>query len=271
MLKSNTIERNAEVINGGILAYSSYQGKKYFKKFVRKYQPDILIAALGYNDSLESITADNSVELMTERTQKMQDGLGMSATYRLMNKLLVNKPKKEMGLVKLDGVRVPPEDYRKNIEEIYDICREDGIHLLLLPISAPVKYRQEMQELSQSAGCGFIDIETIFQEHHRRFLKEGVTSYKGIPFEKITKRRFDDYHFKRLGSREMCEMRQYNILFIDYCHPTPAGHQIIAENIYNYLTDKGYFKDSGKDILSIPSIVKIEKEVAPLVPLLVDN
>jgi hypothetical protein len=39
----------------------------------------------------------------------------------------------------------------------------------------------------------------------------------------------------------MTEMRRFNYLFMDYCHPTPVGYYIIAESIYEYLIEHGFF------------------------------
>jgi lysophospholipase L1-like esterase len=257
ILQTQTVEKNAEVINGGILAYSSFQGIKFFEESVRPLKPDILVMAYGFNDSYENQTKDNRIELETESTSKIKRCLENFATYRLLSQLS-RKVTKNDDSSKDPGVRVDLSDYKQNLEKIYSICQEDNIYLILLPISAPVKYQEVMRELAKEKGCSFVNMESIFQNYHKKFLYEGPTSYKGIKFGRIRKRAFENYHLNQFGSREMVEMRRFNYLFMDYCHPSPVGYQIIAEALYDKLLEKGFFTrmDGTEMIINSPDNIK---------------
>jgi lysophospholipase L1-like esterase len=252
MLQINTAEKNAEVINAGVLAYSSFQGVSFFEKYLRRLKPDILIVSYGYNDSYLGNLPDYLFKMESSKTIWMKKLFKISAAYRLFDSILAPSPRDNSSIRNIPRVNL--EEYKKNYEKLYSMCKEDGIHLVLLPISVPVPYQKILSEFAKEKNCDYIDTEATLQEDNARFLKEGYTSYKGIKFGPIIKRTFDNYHRKRFGSVEMTKMRQFNYLFIDYCHPTPAGYDIIAECIYEYLIKHGFFTKAKGTLPTPPDI-----------------
>jgi lysophospholipase L1-like esterase len=253
LLQCCTDQKNAQVINAGTFAYTSYLGLLSTKKYILKLQPDILIASYGYNDSFKTLFRDGETQSRTF-WHKLQQGFNKFALYKAIEKFSIKI--KGVKPVKLyDTPRVDMDSYRDNLEKLNQICKENGIHLILIPISAPVDYVNVAKDVANRTGCGFIDIEAVFQAYQKTFLKTGVDSYKGIKFPVLQKFSYDPYHEQRFGSKEMCLIRQYNLLFLDYCHPTPIGYQIIAEQLFDYLTDHHFFSKSidDKDI-SFPGI-----------------
>jgi len=265
LLHNYTIEKNAEVINAGILAYSSYQGSRFIDKYLRNLKPDILVVSYGFNDSYKGILSDPEIELESSKMHRLKKSMRKFATYRLIESVLL--PSNDRKLPPGGVPRVSPEEYRLNIEKIIEICREENIHLIFLPISVPLTYMKILKEIASEINCSLIDTEKVLSVHHKKFLEEGIKDYKGIKFGQIAKKGFDPYHHKRYDSKEMVEMRQFNYLFIDYCHPAPVGYQLIAESIYEYLLEQGFFTRT-EGIIEKPPDIKTFSTKTGTIPVL---
>ena len=264
MLSARTIEKNAEVINAGVVGYSSFQGLKFFESELRALKPDVLIASWGYNDVQKAPRPDSDVRSGTVRSLGFRSKLNKIGIYRLLDKV-ITRAKKETGAVPMMVTKVSVPEYRENLMKLVSYCREDGIHLIFLPITAPYPYYETMKEIARdNEGVGFIDMEEIFTPHYDRFLKDGATEYKGIPMWLLFKQRFNSEQLERYGSPEMARIREWSYLFLDYCHPTPVGYYIIAESIYKYLVEMDFFTPcEGKEYVP-PSLTSFPVELVSI-------
>jgi lysophospholipase L1-like esterase len=268
MLSKKTREKNSEVINAGVLGYSSYQGLKYFETVLRDLRPDILIASWGYNDARKAPAPDSEVDSMTVRSLGFSSKLNNLALYRLIDKI-ISGTKEATGSTTPLVPKVSVDKFGNNLDKLVSYCKEDGIHLIFLPITSPFPYFNTMKDIAaNNRDVGFIDMEKIFADHYDRFLEEGATYYKGIRMSNIYKRHFESAQIETYGSPEMARIREWSYLFMDVCHPTPVGYYIIAESIYEYLIEHGFFtKAEGEsptpsgssplilEPLSIPEVV----------------
>jgi lysophospholipase L1-like esterase len=254
MLLYNTVEKNAEVINAGVIGYTSYQGLKLFKKTIRNLKPDILIASWGFNDSTCSRISQSKESKLALKAVGFTSVLSRLALYR-MAETCINSLKNKFGHTQNIVPKVSLDEYRQNLEELAKYCTEDGIHLILLPITAPYPYCKTMQAVASAhPNVKFIDTEKILSGFYDKFQAEKATQYKGIPMWAVFKQNIDDNHVKKYGSLEMGRIREWTYLFIDFCHPTPVGYYIIAEAIYNYLIEQKYFTKSEGDWMHPPSV-----------------
>ncbi len=55
ILNSKLSSYKFEVINAGVLGYTSYQGLKYFQRDIIKYQPDLITVCFGINDGTPAV------------------------------------------------------------------------------------------------------------------------------------------------------------------------------------------------------------------------
>jgi lysophospholipase L1-like esterase len=240
MISTDTKEKNAEVINAGMVGYSSYQGLKYFETRLRSLEPDILIVSYGYNDSYAKQEPDAVATVEKTWVTETKKILNVFALYRLLDRWLFEL-KDEGSPEDRSARRVSLEEYRRNLEKIAAYCEEDGTRLLFVPISAPVPYAKVMRDVAAKNKAGFIDTEKVFGTIFDKIDKEGIKDYKGVPFGDPSRRPFTLEYLKRLGSEEMMRVRSTNHLFRDYCHTTAAANLMVAEEIFKYLIEQGIF------------------------------
>jgi len=259
ILEKETTEKNAEVINAGILAFNSLGGVLYLEKKLRKLDPDILVFSYGFNDSFFRTRPLKKNSLISKVTGTLlEKGLFKLAIYRILDESFRKFNSKKVSQDLDPNVR--PDEFIENLEKVCKLCREDGIHLVFMPISVNISYGKIMKEIAERFEVGHIDVEKTLEEHYYRFKREGSKSYKGIRFGKLKKKPFKDRFYKHFNSLDMMKIREFNYVFMDYCHPSPAGYHIIAEEIYKYLVDNGYFtQNAGVKTKSEDLIPEIEE------------
>jgi lysophospholipase L1-like esterase len=241
MIENQTIEKNTEVINAGVWCYSSFQGGFFIENDLIKLEPDVLIYSYGFNDS-DLMDLSDSQKVNSPKDTGFGKYLRKMLLYKYMNKLigslsemlhLANNPK--------SVPRVNLFEYRSNLEKVVSICKKSGIKLVFLPISVPVKYLEVMQEVARENDIILIETEKILTAYYYKFLNDGSLSYKNIRFGKVYRHKYNDSFHERFGSEEMLDVRRWNYVFMDHCHPTPVGYKIIAETIFNTFVKHGLF------------------------------
>jgi lysophospholipase L1-like esterase len=239
--------KRIEVINAGVIGYASYQGRKLFEKSLRNLNPDILIFSYGLNDSRMNILPDSKMKLepifLLEARRLLpkltifnliRDGLH-NLRRRFMSRDINSRARKTIALYP----RVSLTEYKENLERISAICKEDRISLILLPISVPMPYYEVMKEVAIDQEIGFIDIEEAFELYYKKISENDADVSCGLILENP-----EDLDLSELyGSEDMARRRKCNYLFMDYCHPTPCGHMIIADKIFDFLEEHSFLKE----------------------------
>ncbi|MBU1628141.1 hypothetical protein KKB18_12305, partial [bacterium] len=194
VLNDRVGEAKYEVINAGVMGYTSSQGRIYFEKILRQLQPDIMTFACGFND-VNKWFPDNYFKPENELVFELKERLKYLAFYRLADKVVHKLMGQYFGKPDI-GPRVSVEGYNKNIEKLMSLCEKDGIYLIILPISFPELYTPLTKDLAdKNSNVGLIDLSFIFQKHSKDFIEKGAASYNGISFDEILKRYYDDEHF----------------------------------------------------------------------------
>src|SRR6185436_5710122 len=143
-----------EVINFGVLGYSSFQGLQLLKRRVLDLHPEIVVIGFAMNDSevAGSRDKDNLVTSGPPRiATRIKDAAKTFEFYKLLNysALLVKfRPRtvgdylkeeagaKESGVVNYDELeawtRVSPRDFDLNIREMIQLARGRGARAVLL-------------------------------------------------------------------------------------------------------------------------------------------
>ncbi|MBU1627292.1 hypothetical protein KKB18_07985 [bacterium] len=240
LLSENGKSNNFEIINAGVLGYTSYQGLKYYEMHLRKLHPDILVFSYGYNDSYRrkemNILKNPENSVISDLRKKMQ----FFATYTLLERWiskLKGKDEEEpenQGMVSLD-------DYRKNLEEFVSMCKKERTLLLFMPISVPAPYSKIMREIAEREQLGYVDTEKALTQLFDKIINDGIRDYKGISLGEGERRPFKHEYLQRFGSEEMMRIRECNYLFMDYCHPSKAANMVIAEELFKYLSKQEFY------------------------------
>jgi len=95
-----------------------------------------------------------------------------------------------------------------------------------------------MKEVALRHNVGFVNTEEVFRMYTQEFIENGLKQYEDFPIDKVYFRFLDPALITKFDSEEMFKLRGWNYFFIDPYHPSPCGHQIIAEELYKYLLDK---------------------------------
>jgi lysophospholipase L1-like esterase len=206
-----------EVINGGVMGYSSCQGLGFYKLKGYKYMPDIVTFYFGINDRNQRFClSDKQImrrDVPTAVKAAMENNLLLKLhSYRLLRNFIFNyfDIGKNNSIWK-DVPRVSVEEFKENILELNSLCKKNGALLLLIsfPYSKNKYTRGEVQ--------GF-NVQTLA---YRRELENISKEYK-IPLVTIP---------------EMSEESPVDttIFFLDVIHPNQLGHQRIMLRLYDYL------------------------------------
>jgi len=124
-----------EAFNVGVHGYSSWQGLKLYRRRVRSMQGDLVTLFFGWNDHWSTQIADSIryPRFFSPFVGKVLNALQRKRFYSLMVHALRGRPR--TGKRERIRVRVPPEEYVRNLRKLVDEIRGDGAIPIL--ITAP--------------------------------------------------------------------------------------------------------------------------------------
>jgi len=123
--------RQVEVINAGVLGYTSWQGLRCYTKTVRAFAPDLVIAMFGYNDHHLALETD------AEKGRRGAAGTALrhfrrSGVFRLAHLLLGGDAPQ---LRRAPRPRVSLAEFRDHILSLRDQAAADGAASLFLTVA----------------------------------------------------------------------------------------------------------------------------------------
>ncbi len=195
--------KNIEVINAGSGGYSSLQGLRYLKRTLWKYEPDLVVSWFGINDYYYSLFYPDKEQRLPE-DKALRSGTILSKSRLLLfvkNFTLIRRS------LKKPVVRVPPDDFYENCEEMLIFSKENRFKIVFV---APFQYGQynnieyfegymeKLADLEKKYGCQII------------YLKPYLS---GIDLKSI---------------------------YVDTCHFNEAGNMILGYALFESL--RGYIK-----------------------------
>lgn len=178
-----------EVVNLGVVAYSTYQGEILIRRLFDTFSPDIVTIMYGANDALV-VPHPDKVGLWPRFIY--MNLLEHSTIYNFLKKIIrranadnIHRRERERktAMVK-DGhscIRVSPSDYKENILKIADFVSSRGAKLVIITfpygtdeiITFPygtddqplgktmTKFRQAIAECQSETGCSVFDFFAI--------------------------------------------------------------------------------------------------------------
>ena len=196
------------VYNAGTPGYTSYQGRVLLEKKILPLQPDIVIISYSINDNARNRNisdADFVLLLRETRMKRFQSGILAKSDIYLGLKQLIQYG--QYRLAAREGEkkpRVPLPAFRKNHEEmIRRILASGGRAVIYRPALAShgsTDYLEALRDIARCSGACYFDGKDYFQKTHQRL-----------------KQKEPDL--------------EYNDLFLDTLHPSPLGHEVIAEGL----------------------------------------
>ncbi|MFH2203259.1 MAG: GDSL-type esterase/lipase family protein [Elusimicrobiota bacterium] len=131
----------AEVVNGGIIGYSTHQGLGFLKRYWDRLRPDIVTIAYVIND-VDSYRffrsgggPDKALRPAPGALTAARGAVSRLALYRLLRRLLRRGAKTACP----GEVRVSLEDYRANLKRLVELVRERGAEpvFVKMPVNLP--------------------------------------------------------------------------------------------------------------------------------------
>ena len=122
---------DAEVINGGVPGYTSYQGLRFLETQGLKMKPDIVVVCFGFNDSDTWASTSDLKMAENQSLRSMDRTLANSRLYYAFQKLLRGggtRPNQQ----KEKRPRLTPEEYVGMLGGIHQRCIDAGATMVLV-------------------------------------------------------------------------------------------------------------------------------------------
>lgn len=234
MLRSKGGEEKVyEVINAGVIGYTSYQGLLFLKKEILRLSPDIISVPYVINDIdrdrfyRSNGKSDKELKPKDSRLLHLENLLEKSKLFRIWRKIALQTVAvgvKFLGTERnhLGAVRISPQEYENNLNEIIAIARQNGVKVVFIKMPVSFFPHEELPEKKkhfqetkdrQLFQCGK-DVK-VYNE-----IIESVAEKNEVPLVDI--------------ALAFAENKAKN-LFITPIHPSASGHKIIAAEVYNTL------------------------------------
>jgi len=248
-----------EVINAGVYAYTSRQGLAYLDQRLLKFEPDLVILGFGFNDAQSKFIGGwrpdreylrgsvqggwkkiyaspfNAGLLVFSRQPLVVTVRGISRLVKMIRMMamikrinqpgvVVKKPKDEFETTRREAFfaesRVPPEDYRKNLEQFVWLSQRHNFHILFyITDRTPLLYRKIVYTVAIANKFPVVDFSTrLWQYRLDDLLKDPECAAL-----------LKDYR-EKLGD----DFLRQNPMFAvssDGVHPNAAANLIIAREI----------------------------------------
>ncbi len=275
LLAAKLRPRQVEVINGGVVGYSSLQALLLLQEKGFALQPDIVTICVGYNDvgTIPGAMVVDDRNYFPNKTDaelygfwprlatKWKIRLGASRAFSLLDRAITSLFENSRELPNNQGTRTAPRrkrvsirQYEANLAKLANQCQKRGIEVVMLRLSIPDEYASTMQRVAEAAHVTYIDTETVLTARSvlvaearqnegtgARLGPEEQTEQAARKVLQAQKWIFEQDSKRKLSPRILLTHSD-PALFIDPCHPTPLGHRIISELIAETMSDRGLLK-----------------------------
>ena len=192
--------KKIEVINAGSGGYSSLQGLRYLRRKLWKYEPDLVISWFGINDYFYSLFySDKEQKIPAVNTTKSKKLLHNSKLYLFLKNFFFLR-----NALKNPIVRVPPEDFYDNCEQMLQLAKENNFEIIFITPFKALRHKNEVEYLQ-----GYSEkLDDLSRKHGAKVL--------------YLKRYLDGHDL--------------NEIYVDICHLNNDGNEIIASAVFESLT-----------------------------------
>lgn len=204
---------DVEVINAGVIGYSSYQGKVLFKDNILQLDPDIIIVAYLINDIdkhrfyCSNGKADKDLREDSKILVWLENILERSKLYRLLKRISLFGRDENFGYggnkggIYFENRRVSEDDYSANLNEIINMAEARGIKVVFLntPIGINYSTRKYIDKQREDKANESIDLALASGslERYDSAIKELKKALEYNPYSAKAFFYLGIYHFKK--------------------------------------------------------------------------
>lgn len=217
-LLSKKLGAAIEAQNFGVPGYSSEQGLRLLPRVLNDYRPDLCIILFGWNDhwlakgfsDRNQVSAASSASVLLETLRRLR-------VYQLLNRVIAGARAK-VSPPPL-ALRVPPEDYRANLEAMIAACRAAGVRPILATAPSAVSLGQVPDFLTY---LEFIRDPADLARLHRQYndIVRAVAAETHTPLVDL------DQVFESHGVRALFDHPDQDVI-----HPNRAGYQLLVDSL----------------------------------------
>ncbi len=210
-----------QVINYGLVGYTSYHGLRMLRREVLPDDPDFVVIRFGWNDLLGSQVNRSFENVHNPWLERLED---LAAHSRLIGLLLYRGSPfdpKRMAPWSVSAHPVPSvtlEEYAWNLGRMIDLARAHGAQPILLDAPAAPITPEIRANKAFIAATRYETLDQYLAAHDRyQAITERVAREKGVPF---------------LRTAPPPEEASQDFSRYDIPHPTAAGHARIARILH---------------------------------------
>jgi len=265
LLRSRGIR--AEVINAGMIGYSSYQGKLLVERELAALKPDLITVAYVVNDIDKyrfyrtNGRPDTTLLPLNANIVRMRNIIDRSRFVRLLDKAIHSIGKgraafegKSVKIFRPGQVRVPLGQYHSNLRDIIQFCSSRGIRVVLvkMPVNLPVAREVDKKQHNEARKHLSLGIRLVNANDCRHAVRELRHAVERNPFES------EAYYFLGVCYRRMGDPKKTESAFAKAfrCEAYRCGRDGL---IYNHEMDL-VGKETGRPVVDIPAAFRKHKE-----------
>lgn len=229
-------EKNFEIINAGVIGYSSFQGLRKLKQCIQ-YYPDIAIFCFCWNDAYPYTTiSDRDYAGKIKKYFSLRKFLYRFKLYQFFkagaSRIFQKKFYKRPHGYKTLKMRVPVKEFKANVIDFIQTARSNNITILLM--TRP--YNSSLTEADYKNWVEKIAAVYEFPDFFRKKLMLDIKNWDTTigTYNKIISNMSKEYSIPLLDAREIFKERPG--YFKDACHFNEAGHRFMAKKLYEFLT-----------------------------------
>ena len=205
--------RKVEVINAGVIGYSSCQGKLLLKNDILRLDPDIIIVAYLINDIdkhrfyRSNGKADNELGEENKILVWVENVLERSNLCRLLKRILLSGKGKSLGYGGggegnyFENRRVSRDDYAANLNQIINMAEARGIKVVFIntPIGISYSARKYVDKEGEGRADKCIDLALTYGslKGYDPTIKELRKALEYNPYSARAFYYLGVYHFKK--------------------------------------------------------------------------
>jgi len=268
-----TQQKEIEVINAGVIGYSSHQGLQLLKKEIIKIAPDIVTVAYVINDvdkyrffrsngkSDKVLKAKNRVAVYTENF------LDQSNIVRAMRKIKSQyQPGDEQyfgtnnGNKYVDTRRVSRSDYESNLREIIQIATHEGIKVVFIkmPVNLPARTNISNEMWQHAEEYILSAVASLEHKNYRQavtMLNKAVVLnsdsakaqyYLGISHEKLRRKEDADAYYESSIKKELLECGRLGKIYNEIMEKVASEENISLVDVVSVFNE--YLDENDADL-----------------------